>query len=198
MGEEMADDMADLREDMDMTTFDETSDLYSGKDKIVQFLLESVTPVVSKLATALPESLCKIQLRALAALNNIAWTMDSAVALRPRLAQKWNSHVKSIWRHVIAPVLSGNTADIALADAVTGVAWPLAKAATGKVDLLAGTSGALHKSFISLYQAAPSDDLRSKCVGVLGCLAMDQAHIDVNKVCRGNRAPALRRETVRG
>lgn len=178
----MAEDMADLQEDMDMTTFEETSDLYSGTDKIIQYLLETTTPIIIKLSAKLPESLGKITLRALSALNNIAWTLDAAVALRPRLTQKWQAHVKTIWRKVISPVLMGNTADIALADAVTGVAWAVAKASEGKLELLGGK--ALHKSFISLYQAAPTDDLKSKCVGVLGCLAMSQDQIEINKVCR--------------
>jgi hypothetical protein len=179
--DEMADDIAELREDMDMTTVEDNSDLYSGVDKILQYLLETTTPAVVLLSKPfLPASLSRIQLRALAALNNIAWTLDAAVASRPRLSSKWHSHAKTIWSVVIAPVISGNTADIALADAVTGVAWAVAKTSGGNLDI---SGGALHKSFISLYQAATTDELRTKCVGVLGCLALPQEKIDVNKVC---------------
>lgn len=179
--EQMADDIEDLREDMDMTTVEDSSDLYSGADKILQYLLESTTPAVILLCKpSLPASLTKIQLRALAALNNIAWTLDAAITSRPRLSSKWHSHVKTIWNVVIAPVLTANTADIALADAVAGVAWAVAKASEGVLDL---QGGVLHKSFISLYQAATTDELRTKCVGILGCLAMPQDRIDVNKVC---------------
>jgi len=179
--EQMVDDIEYLREDMDMTTVEDGSDLYRGTDKILQYLLETTTPAVILLSKpSLPAHLSKIQLRALAALNNIAWTLDAAVASRPRLSSKWRTHVKTIWSVVIAPILTGNTADIALADAVAGVAWAIAKASEGVLDL---QGGVLHKSFIGLYQAATTDELRAKCVGILGCLAMPQDRIDVNKVC---------------
>jgi hypothetical protein len=185
--DEMADDMAELREDMDMTTVEDNSDLYSGVDKILQYLLESTTPVVILLSkpSSIPASLSRIQLRALSALNNIVWTFDAAIASRSRLSSKWHSHAKAIWKDIIAPVISSNTADITLADAVTGVAWAIAKATGGNLDL---PGGALHKSFISLYQAATTDELRTKCVGVLGCLALAQDKIDVNKVCMHNHS----------
>jgi len=179
--EQMADDIEDLREDMDMTTVDDSSELYSGADKILQYLLETTAPAVILLCKPdLPTSLSNIQLRALAALNNIAWTLDAAVASRPRLLPRWRSHAKTVWNTVVAPVLAGNTADIALADAVAGVAWAIAKASGGVLEL---QDGALHKSFISLYHAATTDELRTKCVGILGCLAMPRDRIDVNRVC---------------
>ncbi|KAA8904639.1 armadillo-type protein [Sphaerosporella brunnea] len=177
--DEMADDIAELREDMDMTTVEDHSDLYSGVDKILQYLLETTTPAVILLSKpTLPTSLSHIQLRALAALNNIAWTLDAAVASRSRLSSKWRNHAQTIWNVVIEPVISGNTADITLADAVTGVAWAVAKAAGGNLEV---QGVALHKSFISLYRAATTDELRTKCVGVLGCLALPEEKLEVNK-----------------
>lgn len=183
--QEMVDEIADLREDMDMTTV-EDADVGSGT-KVIQYLLETTGPAVVLLSGPLPDPLSRIRLRALAALNNVAWTLDAAIGSRPRAQHKWNWLVKAIWNTAVAPALTGNTADIVLADAVTGVAWAVAKASGGKPpDLLgagAGGGTALHKLFIGLYQAATTDELRSKCVGVLGSLAMPQDRIDVNKVC---------------
>jgi len=39
----------------------------------------------------------------------------------------------------------------------------------------------VHKAFMGLYQAATNDELRSRCVGVLGALAMPQYRVEVNK-----------------
>lgn len=185
--QEMVDEIADLREDMDMTTVEDNNDVSVGRgtEKIIHYLLENTGPAVVLLSGPLPDSLSQIRLRALAALNNMAWTLDAAIGSRPRAQHKWNSLVKAIWNTAVAPTLTGNTADIALADAVSGVAWAVAKTSGGKLDLLGTGAGeaALHKSFIGLYQAATTDELRSKCVGVLGSLAMPQDRIDVNKVC---------------
>jgi hypothetical protein len=183
--EEMAHDgdggISAFQEDMEMVTAGDDNDNLgsSGMEGLTQYLLENTAPAVIILSRPLPAALSTIQLRALSALNNISWTLNAAIPSRSRLSKKWQKYTDTIWQTVVTPVLTVNTADVALAAAVTSVAWAAAKAAEGNVDLHDNT---VHKAFMGLYQAATNDELRSRCVGVLGALAMPQDRIEVNKV----------------
>lgn len=167
----MADDLADLREDMEMTAMSDSE--ASGADRLLYYLLESTAPIVLQLSK--PTSNERISLRALAALTNIAWTLCNASTLFPRIQSKWITLSGKIWEVIVAPVVTGNTANAALADAITGVAWPLAKSSKQL------PTGDIHKSFIGLYGVAASTELKTKCVGVLGALALNEERVDVNR-----------------
>ncbi|KAI5804977.1 hypothetical protein EDC01DRAFT_757614 [Geopyxis carbonaria] len=168
-----------MQEDIEMLTGDnEAGDIgSSASQSIIKYLLEITAPAVIMLSKPLPDSLNVVRLRALDALNNIAWTADAATTKSPGLSKKWRLNANEIWTNVVTPVLAANTANIELAEAITGVAWAIVKNSRGYVDL----GHDQHKAFIGLYQAATGDKLRSKCVGVLGCLAMAQKTIEINK-----------------
>jgi hypothetical protein len=180
--EDMMDNIEALQEDMEMIAAD--ADLppdMDGTKKTVQELLENTTLAIIRLSCPLPPHLSSIRLRALAALNNIALTLNFVISSSQSTmkSEKWQAQCRTIWDSVVSPVLKNNTADVALADAVTGVAWATASSSSYGKQL----DGDLYQSFISLYNAAIGDNLlRSKCVGVLGCLATSQDRIDINTV----------------
>ena len=148
---------------------------------LVRYLFETTTPAVVQLTRPSTSTYAPLQLRALAALNNIAWTADAVCLPASQYYTSWRNTTIDIWQHTITPVLTANTADIELAEGITGVAWAIAKHAKGDLDLAQNQ----HQSFIALYNAATTDALRTKCVGVLGCLAMPEDRIELNRSIGG-------------
>lgn len=141
------------------------------------------------------------QSHALAALNNIAWTVstiDFSTGTLESLHTFWASLCQQIWNEIISPVLASNTADIELASSITSLAWAVARSAKGKIQINADESS----KFMALYQASkslPSNDTQTnrakkadgdsdefqglgvKCIGVLGSLALEPAPIELNR-----------------
>ncbi|KAL1862586.1 hypothetical protein VTK73DRAFT_6749 [Phialemonium thermophilum] len=157
--------------------------------QLVQF---TQTPLESDEAIAL-------QGHALAALNNIAWTiscLDFTGEENAGVYRIWAPAAKSIWSQTVTPILTSDTADVGLATSVTSLAWALARSLGGTTPL----AGDEHRRFMALYQASgpldqkepPSKDagdvthdpLQSigvKCIGVLGQLARDPAPLERNR-----------------
>lgn len=176
------DKVGEMLADMDGVTGDdhqEAISLSKSADSIIRYLVEATAPALIVLSQLQPMPVINLRLRALGALNNLAWTVDAAVPADGPLWEQWEKLTDDIWKSVVSPVLAANTADIELAEAVTVIAWAVAKAMKGGLDVSDGQ----HRAFIGLYQAALTDELRTKCVGVLGCLALPPNRIEVNQVC---------------
>ncbi|KAF8463513.1 hypothetical protein BDZ91DRAFT_731776 [Kalaharituber pfeilii] len=124
-----------------------------------------------------------IQIRALNCLNNISWTAATTLPHSSSLFKIFEKQAPLIWSSLIVPILNSNSADVELAEAVASLSWAIAKTVGGKLSLSEGGEGVIgeHKRFMSLYNAATTDDLRTRCVGVLGCLGLAQGRIEVNK-----------------
>lgn len=139
-----------------------------------------------------------IQSHALAALNNISWTiscLEFADGENAHILSAWYPAAKRIWLKAIAPILEADSADLKLATQVTGLAWAVARILNGETP----TNGSPHRKFMSLYHASkaqaqaqaqgdgisePEDPFQSlgvKCIGVLGSMARDPAPLEVNR-----------------
>lgn len=150
-------------------------------EAIIQYLVKKTSPVLLWIARPGPETVLAVQVRALSVINNISWTASIIVPEESSLWPTWEKLAHEIWEFCVTPILLVNTADIELADAVAGLSWAITKSLKGSLDVSQGQ----HQAFINLYHAANSDELRTKCVGVLGCLGLLQRRIEVNKVSLG-------------
>lgn len=134
---------------------------------------------------------------ALSALSNISWTMSSIdfASSNTALYQNWSALAQRLWSEIVTPVLSSNTADIALASSITSLAWALARSVQGKLEIQPEEQ----RKFMALYQASKGlkvdsatqlpdtnskdafQGLGVKCIGVLGRLALPPAPIALNR-----------------
>lgn len=173
----------DLRDDMAMVTVsdDEGSDDDSGasSSSTARHLLDQTLPLLSRLSLASTPSLKPLRVRALLAMNNVAWTASSLANEYASFTKRWVPRAQEMWKSVVTPVFAESPMDVEVAEAVTGAAWAIAKSLNGRVEL----SQKQHHEFVALYRAEMATDvLKVNCVGVLGCLAMMQDNLDVNKV----------------
>ncbi|KAH8155402.1 uncharacterized protein LAJ45_00412 [Morchella importuna] len=179
----------DVLADMDNVVGAESGgidDMDGSAEDILAYLLTSTAQLLLPLAQGGNGSPLALQTRAISVLNNIAWTANVTIPPDSSLWGTWEKLAYAIWDEVVVKILRANTADIELADAISGLAWAVAKGTHGKVNIEGGVVGA----FIALYGAARGaggkavagvDGLEGKCVGVLGCLAMAEGRLDVNK-----------------
>ncbi|RPB04248.1 ARM repeat-containing protein [Choiromyces venosus 120613-1] len=171
-----------VRADMEMVVGDESNQdsTDSTEGTVIHYLITTTGPVLLSLikSSSGSSSSLRIHIRALSVLNNIAWTVDATLTEGDSaLWQRWQKLSHDIWHTCVTPVLAANTADVELAEAVTGLAWAISKSVKGGFDVSQGE----HRAFVSLYHAANTDELRTKCVGVLGCLGLAQGRVGVNQ-----------------
>lgn len=195
----------DIMADMDMVLGDDPEEEESSNEDTLHQLVREVCPVVITLAHLLQDSTVQngdVQSSALAALNNIAWTVSSIDFSKSHLhslQKTWSGLAQRIWDEVVCPVLASNTANIELAASITSIAWAVSKSVQGRVQIRADE----HRKFMALYHASkgfesPSDSkipkkdtedlddsafqsLGVKCIGVLGSLALEPAPIELNR-----------------
>lgn len=179
------DDNDDVNEqvlqDMDMVVGDESHGemtVSPSAETTIRYLIGTTSPMLLSIAQPGPGAVLAIQIRALSVLNNISWTAGTAIPEGSSLWPTWGKLAHEIWGSCVTSILLANTADIELADAIAGLSWAVAKSLKGNLDVSQGQ----HQAFINLYHAASSDELRTKCVGVLGCLGLPQGRIEINKV----------------
>ncbi|KAM3069489.1 hypothetical protein ACMFMG_005596 [Clarireedia jacksonii] len=195
---------AEIEADMDMILGDDHEDEETSDDQdTLHQLVRIACPAVIMVARPSQNlKFDKVQSQALAALNNIAWTLSSIDFSKSHLSSlqnTWTGLAQRIWDEVINPVLSSNTADIELATAITGIAWAVCRSVQGRITLRADE----HRKFMALYHASKNvasptespdtkkdaenlDDsafqaLGVKCIGVLGRLALDPAPVELNR-----------------
>jgi hypothetical protein len=201
-GDDDADEMTqeEIEADMALVLGDEPEDENKGIEEVtLDRLVRIAAPKLLHLSS--PGVLePQAQSYALSALNNIAWTVgsiDFTSSHLKSLQNLWSSLSQQIWREIISPVLASNTADIELASAITSLAWAIARSVKGAVPLQPEE----HRKFMALYHASkgletPNEkegnksneeepdafqSLSVKSIGVLGCLAMDPAPIELNR-----------------
>lgn len=178
----------DLRDDMEMVTVsdDEHDDNGNGSgssESMARYLIDHTVPILialSRPASSTAACMKSLRVRSLMALNNVAWTAASLSAKFPSFTKRWVPKAQQVWRDIVTPVFSENAVDAETAEAVSGVAWAVAKSLDGRVDL----GQKQHHGFIALYRAAESDIMRVNCIGLLGCIGMVQDDVEVNKVRR--------------
>lgn len=209
-GQEQEDDDVDIEADMDMVTgADDKDGETSGLDDLptLKALIQQAVPVLIRISTAPVSSddAVAVQVHALSALNNLAWTvscMDFSNGDNAGILISWSPCALAIWSKVIAPILKADTADVSLAALVTSLAWAVARCLQGRTHL----EGDEHRRFMALYEASkhlarggggadgtarsasasgqdpddPFQGLGVKCIGVLGRLARDPAPAALN------------------
>ncbi|KUJ16197.1 uncharacterized protein LY89DRAFT_617265 [Mollisia scopiformis] len=174
-----------------------------GEELTLDHLIQIATPKIIVLAqqTLAASNAYGNKNHALAALNNIAWTVSSidfSTGHLEKLKRAWISSAQSIWNDIISFVLASNTADVELASAVTSLAWAVAKSIRSTIRV----EKEEQRKFMALYQASKGMSLGSqsngakaggedvvdafqglgvKCIGVLGTLALDPAPIALNR-----------------
>ena len=193
--------------DMDLVTgngLEENGTL--NEEVTLDRLVRNAAPTIFTLAKSKqsPSENGAVQSHALAALNNIAWTIstiDFSTGHLESLQKFWSSLAQRVWKEIICPVLASNTADIELASSITSLAWAVCRGAKRAIQM----EGEEHRKFMALYQASkglnPSlehgeqsgakreseeandafQSLGVKAIGVLGSLALDPAPVDVNR-----------------
>ncbi|PWW76495.1 hypothetical protein C7212DRAFT_357647 [Tuber magnatum] len=168
-----------LRADMEVVVGDESNQESpdSTEGTVLRYLIINTGPALLSIVKSGTGGSLPIHIRALSVLNNIAWTVDATLSEGSDLWERWQKLAHEIWKNCVTPVLVANTADMELAEAVTGLAWAVSKSMKGSFDVSRGE----HRAFVSLYHAANTDELRTKCVGVLGCLGLAQGRIEVNR-----------------
>lgn len=187
-GDDMNDVDGQVLQDMEMVIGDESNGgviASTPAEVIIRYLVGITSPIILSIAKPDPSAVLAVQVRALSVLNNISWATDTTISEGSSLWPAWGKLAHEIWGSCITSILLANTADIELADAVAGLSWAIAKTLKGNLDVSQGQ----HQAFINLYHAAGSDELRTKCVGVLGCLGLPQGRIEMNKVCSAFNAP---------
>jgi hypothetical protein len=190
---------SEIEADMDLVTGEEGSGAGNIDDlPTLRELLQQAVPQLIRLST-IPvndEEARTIQILALEALNNVAWTISSvefANGENANIFSAWYPVAKKIWRKTIAPILDTDSADTKLATVITGLAWAVALTLKGETP----SELSPHRKFISLFQAISGTDLHHqgeesepqdpfqalpvKCIGVLGSLAHDPAPHQVNR-----------------
>ncbi|PQE10244.1 ARM-like repeat-containing protein [Rutstroemia sp. NJR-2017a WRK4] len=194
----------EIEADMDMVLGDDQDDEETSDDQdTLHQLVRIACPAVIMVARPSQNmNSSEVQSQALAALNNIAWTVSSIDFSQSHLSSLqniWTGLAQRIWDEVISPVLSSNTADIELATAITSIAWAVCRSVQGRITLRADE----HRKFMALYHASKNiatpaespvakkdaenlDDtffqaLGVKCIGVLGRLALDPAPVELNR-----------------
>ncbi|KAK6512066.1 hypothetical protein TWF481_000963 [Arthrobotrys musiformis] len=186
--EEGASDQEELPDhlgtDMAMVTGEEGTTARASKKKPfdspeLQFLLVATIPAILPIATSIPSSepernikLTAIQLlssiaRAFALLSSKSYKCK--LTLPQSLQESYLPATHEIWNRLITPILTSNSADIKLAEKITNLAVHIT-AFTPSVSL----SNNQHRSFVALYNAATSTDLKVLCVKVLSNLARCQ------------------------
>jgi len=179
----------EMEADMErVTAFDSDPEEEEVEEVTLDRLVRTIAPKLVPLAS---DTNSAVHAPALSALNNIAWTIGSidfsTGHLRP-LQKFWSSLAQKTWTTVISPVLASNTADIDLASTITSLAWAIARSVKGSLRIAPEEQ----RKFMALYQASktlnssePDPDafqsLGVKCIGVLGCLALDPAPIELNR-----------------
>lgn len=192
--EEMDDD--ELEADMELVTGADRNEEDSNIDDlpILKTLIDNALPELIRIASLSPtdDTSLRMQGHALAALNNIAWSVsliDFADAHNAPIQNAWDPVGRALWTQVIAPILATDTADIELATHITSLAWGVARSLRGRPNT---PFAAEHRRFIALYQATkgspavqdmedPFQSLSVKCIGVLGQLAVEPAPADRNR-----------------
>jgi len=200
-GRDEEDDLdAMMEHDMEMVTGDDGTlakvrQSPLSLDSILGFLIEKIAPSILPLTTLnSPSNDSQTRLRAINTLNNISWTVVMALekdsggsgtkgngssgTLTITPPKSWKSLCERIWTESVTPILATNIADAELAEALTSLSWAAAKSVNGELDV----SHDQHKTFQGVYNAAESGEFKAKCVGLLGCLAMPQGRVEVNKV----------------
>ena len=197
-------DQEDQDDEMDQDELEADMDLVTGADQpedsiddlpTLKSLLQLALPELLRIASPQPEkgSLLPLQEPALAALNNISWSVsifDFSDASNHAIKNAWSPAAHAIWQKVITPILASDTADIALATQVTSLAWAIARTLGSETPFQPDEPN----KFMTLYQATsssgegdgdldedPFQALGVKCVGLLGQLALDPAPIPLNR-----------------
>ncbi|RDA96129.1 hypothetical protein CP533_1759 [Ophiocordyceps camponoti-saundersi (nom. inval.)] len=190
--QDMADD-DDMMNDLDMVAGadGDGGDGDGGIMPVLKALVQNALPQLVRLSSLESSGDIEANLRSLAlsALSNIAWSasvIDFADGHNAAIRKLWGPAARSLWQQIVSPVLAADTADMAIAAQVTGLAWALARVLSGEAPLTAGEP----TKFMTLYRATkglaspgsdPFQGLGVKCVGVLGQLARDPAPVEVNR-----------------
>ncbi|KAG5927518.1 hypothetical protein E4U42_002161 [Claviceps africana] len=196
-------DQDEMEADMDMVTGadDAGQDAPMDDMPVLKALIQLAIPHLLRIASLQPtnDDALRLQGHALSALNNTAWSVSLVDVSDPQSAaiqQAWLPVARTLWQHVITPILASDTADVHLATQVTGLAWALARTLAGQPTTPDTTDHHHHhhhhRKFISLYHATrtmtdpqPSQDpfqrLGVKCIGVLGQLALHPCPAPLNR-----------------
>lgn len=188
----------EIEADMELVTGDGPEGEDDGsKELTLDRLVRDAAPKILSIASN-PDS--PVQSSAISALNNIAWTIgsiDFSSGHLGSLQNFWTSLSQQVWAQIVSPVLASNTADIELASAITSLAWAVARSVKGVINIQPEEQ----RKFMALYQASKGlntgetngdnksaneqiDSFQSlgvKSIGVLGCLALDPAPVDLNR-----------------
>jgi hypothetical protein len=195
----------EIQADMDLVTGDASDDEDGGPEdqQTLDLLVRRAAPAILRIVQSRDTNQMEensTPSHALAALNNIAWTVSSIDFASANhlggLKKAWAAIAQQAWNEIISPVLASNTADISLAATITSLAWAIARSVQGQIQLQPEEQ----RKFMALYQAskglaAQSDQNKSgpgaeedafqglgvKSIGVLGRLALDPAPIELNR-----------------
>lgn len=120
----------DIPQDIDFGRGDNNSGEGSAATSTINLLLTEASAVIEKALTYAP-----LESRAMAALNNLAWTMASHEPTKD--SEQWQNAAQQLWTNVFG-MLDKFEADLAI-DSLTsavGVLWAVATALDSKIDSL--------------------------------------------------------------
>ncbi|KAF4587390.1 ARM-like repeat-containing protein [Ophiocordyceps camponoti-floridani] len=182
----------ELMDDLEMLT-DGDADKDADDLPVLRALVQTALPQLVRLARQ-PRSRNDedAQSLALSALSNIAWSasvVDFTDSRNAAIQKAWTPVARSLWRQLVTPIMSSDTADMKTCVQITSLAWALSRALPGQAPV----TDKEPRKFMELYTAirgitdcaADSPDRLQfpsvKCIGALGQLARDPAPLDVNR-----------------
>lgn len=130
----------------------------------LKFVLEETIPLIAQL---LPMS--EFQSRAMAALNNLAWTMHTQA---PNAA-KWRSNAEQLWTNILPHVTANDNtkySEIEVLCSAVGVLWAVASTFKGEVPISTEAVNFLISQTSDLPKLYPAEECTEYCVKLVGLL----------------------------
>lgn len=153
-------------EDMDASVFDgEDSETDENMDAVLKCLQSESLPIITELLS-LPE----FQSRAMAALNNISWSLHTKASG----SALWKSNAQELWNNILPNVTASNQSsysDIEVQNSAIGVLWAVASTFKGEVPISEDAINYLISQTTNLASLFPFEECAEYCVKVVGLLA---------------------------
>ncbi|KAF5103149.1 hypothetical protein D0Z03_000287 [Geotrichum reessii] len=111
-------------DEVDTSVFDEKQFSDNNMEPVFAFLLKEALPAIT---TLIPYT--QFQSRAMAAINNISWSMSS----KAQESQTWKSHAEELWTNILPLVKSSSELEVKVSG--MGILWAVSSTFDGKVPI---------------------------------------------------------------
>lgn len=142
-------------DEVDTSVFDEKQFSDNNMEPVFAFLLKEALPAIT---TLIPYT--QFQSRAMAAINNISWSMSS----KAQESQTWKSHAEELWTNILPLVKSSSELEVKVSG--MGILWAVSSTFDGKVPIEEADL------MVLVDKAEADEDYLVNLVGLLAQLAL--------------------------